>query len=37
MIVDDRHAGSLTFDSAPGSTKFRVSLPFTFTGATEKN
>ncbi len=28
-IVVDRHAGSLTFDSAPGATTFHVSLPFT--------
>jgi signal transduction histidine kinase len=27
-IVVDRHAGSLTVDSRPGSTTFRVSLPF---------
>ncbi len=29
MIVVDRHDGSLTFDSSPGATTFRVSLPFT--------
>jgi signal transduction histidine kinase len=28
-IVVDRHAGSLTVDSEPGRTTFRVSLPFT--------
>jgi signal transduction histidine kinase len=28
-IVVDRHAGSLTFESAPGRTTFHVSLPFT--------
>jgi len=27
-IVVDRHNGSLTLDSAPGATTFRVSLPF---------
>ena len=29
MIVVDRHDGSLTFDSKPGATTFRVSLPLT--------
>jgi signal transduction histidine kinase len=28
-IVVDRHGGALTFDSRPGRTTFRVSLPFT--------
>jgi signal transduction histidine kinase len=28
-IVVDRHAGALTFESRPGRTAFRVSLPFT--------
>ena len=28
-IVEDRHDGSLTVDSEPGRTTFRVSLPFT--------
>ncbi|MDX6579439.1 MAG: hypothetical protein QOJ47_988, partial [Gaiellales bacterium] len=28
-IVVDRHAGALTFESRPGKTTFRVSLPFT--------
>jgi signal transduction histidine kinase len=28
-IVVDRHAGGLTFESRPGRTTFRVSLPFT--------
>jgi len=28
-IVVDRHDGSLTLDSAPGRTTFRVRLPFT--------
>jgi signal transduction histidine kinase len=28
-IVVDRHAGALTFESRPGRTTFRVSLPFT--------
>jgi signal transduction histidine kinase len=27
MIVVDRHGGSLTFDSKPGTTTFRVTLP----------
>jgi signal transduction histidine kinase len=30
-IVVDRHAGSLTLDSEPGRTTFRVRLPFTQT------
>ena len=30
-IVVDRHDGSLTLDSAPGRTTFRVRLPFTQT------
>jgi signal transduction histidine kinase len=28
-IVVDRHDGSLTLDSRPGRTTFRVGLPFT--------
>jgi signal transduction histidine kinase len=28
-IVVDRHGGALTFESQPGKTTFRVSLPFT--------
>ncbi len=28
-IVVDRHDGSLTLDSVPGRTTFRVRLPFT--------
>ncbi|MEA2298094.1 MAG: hypothetical protein QOF77_1030 [Solirubrobacteraceae bacterium] len=30
-VVVERHDGSLTFDSRPGRTTFRVSLPFTQT------
>jgi signal transduction histidine kinase len=30
-VVVDRHDGSLSFDSRPGRTTFRVSLPFTQT------
>jgi signal transduction histidine kinase len=30
-IVVDRHDGSLTLDSRPGATTFRVRLPFTQT------
>jgi signal transduction histidine kinase len=30
-IVVDRHRGSLTLDSRPGRTTFRVTLPFTQT------